>query len=65
MIIATKIHTNKILDYWRETKNTSARRGSIRKRTVLLSVADVTVNNELEGMWNENVCPNLSISACA
>jgi hypothetical protein len=54
----------KWLYYWRETKNTYARRGSIRKRLVLFSVADVTGNNELEGMWNENVCHNLSISAC-
>jgi hypothetical protein len=55
----------KWLDYWRETKNTYARRGSISERFVLLFVADVTVDNEMEVMWNENVCPNLSISACA
>jgi hypothetical protein len=55
----------KWLDYWRETKNTYARRGSISERLVLLSVADVTVDNEMEGRWNENVCSNLSISACA
>lgn len=55
----------KRLDYWRETKKTYSRRRSVRNRFVLLSVGDITVNNELEGTWHEDVCHNLSISACA